>query len=241
MRGEATRQVILTAAETVFAERGFAGARVDTIAATSGFDKKLIFRYFGDKLGLYAAVLRRADQDLRDLQMRLLMPILPYGTPASFTIAIGAIFDYLVAHPRFLRILTWEMADGWQTAAQILSERDRQDVEQLRPLLSQPLALEWLRSTFSPVIQLSMVLQVCQSYLSFLPLYQLLLPEQEVSSTAALAHAREYLIGLLTHGMTVGGTQDGTASEVPQQAEHPTGVTASNAASEMKRSRRKQV
>src|SRR5258705_13958891 len=50
---EAARADILSAAEEVFAQRGFSGARVDEIAAASGYNKALIFRYFGDKLGLY--------------------------------------------------------------------------------------------------------------------------------------------------------------------------------------------
>src|SRR5579859_7198043 len=95
-RGETTRQAILTAAETVFAEHGFDGARIDTIADVSGYDKKLLFRYFGDKLGLYAAVLRRADREMRELQARLLAPVFEEETTASLATAIGALFDYLV-------------------------------------------------------------------------------------------------------------------------------------------------
>jgi AcrR family transcriptional regulator len=217
--------VILTAAEAAFGERGFAGARIDAIAAASGYDKKLIFRYFGDKLGLYAEVLRRADRELNELQERLLAQFMESGTDASLGAAVGAIFDYLVGHPRIQRILTWEMADGWRTAAQIFSERDRGDVERLRPLLSQPQHRQWLRSTFTPVIQLSMVLQVCQTYLAFLPLYHLLLPDEDLSSPAALAHAREYIIGLLVHGMTAGtkeGDDRGDTDDKPQQVPSPT-------------------
>src|SRR6185312_10664892 len=56
---EASRAAILDAAEEHFAQAGFAGARVDAIAATARYNKSLIFQYFGDKLGLYRAVLGR--------------------------------------------------------------------------------------------------------------------------------------------------------------------------------------
>ena len=215
-RGEATRKAILTAAETVFAEHGFDGARIDTIADVSGYDKKLIFRYFGDKLGLYVEVLRHADQEMRELQAAMLAQVFEEETTASFATAIGTIFDYLVDHPRFLRILTWEMAEGWQTSAKIISEHDRGDVEQLRPLLSKAQRAGRLRSSFVPVIQLTMVLQICQSYLAFRPLYQMLLPGEDVSSADALARAREYIVALLVHGMTV--EQDGDkAGEKPER------------------------
>jgi TetR/AcrR family transcriptional regulator len=52
-----TREVLLDAASLVFAERGFAGARVDEIAARAGVNKALIYAYYGDKKGLYRAVL----------------------------------------------------------------------------------------------------------------------------------------------------------------------------------------
>src|SRR5215467_10346642 len=82
-RGEQTREAILTAAEIVFAEHGFDGARIDTIADVSGFNKTLIFRYFGDKLGLYAQVLRRLDRQASELQAQLLGPLLADETIIS--------------------------------------------------------------------------------------------------------------------------------------------------------------
>src|SRR5664280_744342 len=56
---EATRAAILKAAEEAFALHGFAGARIEAIAAASGYNNGLIFRYFEDKLGLYRAVVLR--------------------------------------------------------------------------------------------------------------------------------------------------------------------------------------
>ena len=53
----ATREGLLDAATLVFAEQGFAGARVDEIAARAGVNKALIYAYYGDKTGIYRAVL----------------------------------------------------------------------------------------------------------------------------------------------------------------------------------------
>lgn len=52
-----TRQRILDAAAEAFAARGFAGARVDRIAAAAGVNKRMLYHYFGDKQGLHRAVL----------------------------------------------------------------------------------------------------------------------------------------------------------------------------------------
>src|SRR6266480_8137081 len=81
-RGEKTRETILNAAETVFAEHGYDGARVDTIAEVSGYNKTLIFRYFGDKLGLYAQVLKRADREMGELLAYVFTPLLEDETAA---------------------------------------------------------------------------------------------------------------------------------------------------------------
>jgi TetR/AcrR family transcriptional regulator len=50
-----SRELILRAARAEFAERGFAGARVNRIARASGLNKQLIYYYFGSKQALYAA------------------------------------------------------------------------------------------------------------------------------------------------------------------------------------------
>src|SRR5436305_15219426 len=73
---EGAREAILNAAEEVFAEHGFDGARIDVIAKVAGYNKSLLFQYFGDKLGLYAEVLKRADRGMTELQARLLTPLL---------------------------------------------------------------------------------------------------------------------------------------------------------------------
>jgi len=117
---------------------------------------------------------------------------------------IQTLFDYLLEHPRFVRILTWEMAEGWQTYTQIASQFPPKDVDQFETLFHQARSAGLLRSGFVPVIQLSMVLQICLSYLTFMPLYQMvLLPGEDVFSAAALARAREYLVAFVVHGMMI--------------------------------------
>jgi len=209
-RGEKTREAILTAAESVFAEHGFDGARIDTIAEVSGYNKTLIFRYFGDKLGLYAEVLKRVDREINELQA-LLVPVLedePIASDAQrfrtlLETGIGALFDYLLEHPRFKRMLTWEMAEGWQTYAKITQLLKIDDINQLETLFQPMQSAGLLRSGLNPILQLTMILQICQSYLTFLPLYQMMLPGEDVSSAAALARAREFIIDFVVHGIMV--------------------------------------
>lgn len=203
------REAILDTAEAVFAQHGFDGARVDTIATASGYNISLLFQYFGDKLGLYTAVLQRVHRETADLQAQVLEPLLVDDTIASHAqglrslleTAVQATFDYLVEHPRILRMLTWEMAEGWQTYAQIASQFPTDKSSQFEALFKDAWRSGLLRSDFSALIQLTLVFQVCQSYLAFLPLYQVMFPGEVMSSESVLLHAREYIVGFIVAGM----------------------------------------
>ncbi|HEY9777276.1 MAG TPA: TetR/AcrR family transcriptional regulator [Planktothrix sp.] len=56
---EATKARILDAAEEEFARAGLLGARTEAIAANTGVTKAMLYYYYGDKEGLYQAVLER--------------------------------------------------------------------------------------------------------------------------------------------------------------------------------------
>jgi AcrR family transcriptional regulator len=55
-RLEHTRSLLLDAAEEVFAEKGFAPATLDDIAATAGYTKGAIYKHFATKEDLFLAV-----------------------------------------------------------------------------------------------------------------------------------------------------------------------------------------
>ncbi len=52
---ERTKRDILREARIEFAEKGFAGARVDQIGARTATAKRMIYYHFGSKEGLYVA------------------------------------------------------------------------------------------------------------------------------------------------------------------------------------------
>lgn len=208
---EGTREAILDAAEEIFAENGFDGARIDVIAAKSGYNKSLIFHYFGDKLGLYAEVLKRADLETRELQARVLTPLMENEKVtrdaerfrALLEITVRTLFDYLLERPRLSRIVMWEQAEGWQTYAKVASRFDTEDIEQFEALFRQARDAGFLRSDLAPAIQLSIALQTCLSYICSLPLYQTMVPDEDLSSTVSLERAREQLVKFIVAGMMV--------------------------------------
>ena len=207
-----TREAILSAAETVFAERGFDGTSVDAIASQAGYNKSLLFQYFGDKLGLYSQVLKRSDREMGELMGHAFAEVSSGLADESVVLRaeefraflvtmIQSIFDYLLEHPRLMRILTWEMAAGWKTFAEIASQFAPEDRSRATPLFQRAREAGLLRSDFVPTIQFTMMVPWCQMYLGYLPLYQRLLPDEDLASASRLADAREYLVDFVVAGM----------------------------------------
>ena len=103
---ERTSASILAAAVTEFTEKGYAGARIDSIAATSGANKRMIYHYFGDKDGLYLAVLESAYVDIRSSEAGLKLTDLEPAKAVERLVAFT--WDYFIAHPEFLSLLATE-------------------------------------------------------------------------------------------------------------------------------------
>lgn len=57
---------VLDAAQTIFLEEGYSGASVDDIVEKAGISKATLYKYFSDKEGLFAAVIRRVCNAQRD-------------------------------------------------------------------------------------------------------------------------------------------------------------------------------
>ena len=51
---------IVEAALALFVEKGFAGTRLDDVAARAGLSKAAIYLYFEDKMALFQGVIRQA-------------------------------------------------------------------------------------------------------------------------------------------------------------------------------------
>jgi AcrR family transcriptional regulator len=208
---EGTRQAILNAAEQVFAEHGFDGARIDTIAETAGYNKSLIFHYYGDKLGLYTAVLKRIDEQGNELQYRILAPLLAdeHLTSDANTFKtflrtiIRWIFDFMVENPNVARIIAWEVAEGWQTTRKIKSHLSNDDEKLYGQLMSKAQESGLVRPGMDPNVMLGITYSACLSYLTFIPRWEMSLDCEDLSSPEALARAREMIVDFVIHGIMV--------------------------------------
>lgn len=117
----ATRTRLLDAAEREFARHGYAGARLKAIAATSGVQITLVHHHFGDKDGLYRAVLQRLLTPAQAQSWALLQtqPDLE-GLARGFVTLLTQLYG---AHRHLLAILRHEAATGSDVLTGLLRER----------------------------------------------------------------------------------------------------------------------
>ncbi|MEC9434727.1 MAG: TetR/AcrR family transcriptional regulator [Pseudomonadota bacterium] len=103
---EAVRADILGAAEALFARKGYSGTRVEEIAARTACSKRMIYYYFGDKEGLWRAVLAEAYRRTREAEAALdlggLPPVAALRRLAEFT------FESHAARRDFIRLVMIE-------------------------------------------------------------------------------------------------------------------------------------
>lgn len=103
---ERSKAAILVAAREEFARTGLGGARVERIAEKAAVDKKLVYYYFKDKDGLFAAALESVYAEIRNAQLYLdlqgMPPLKALRRLVEFT------WDYYIAHPEFITLLNSE-------------------------------------------------------------------------------------------------------------------------------------
>ncbi|MDR7103733.1 TetR family transcriptional regulator [Croceicoccus sp. BE223] len=88
----------MAAARSEFAEHGFAGARVDRIAAAANCNKQAIYAYLGDKEALWNSVYSRMISDTVEA-----VPIDADDMPGY----AGQLYDYFANDQSVLRLHFW--------------------------------------------------------------------------------------------------------------------------------------
>lgn len=206
---EVAREAILEAAEEIFARGGFDGARVDTIAAESNYNKSLIFHYFGDKEGLYRAVIARLK---RRMLTKYLEPLAAFAQSSEeisesrvrifLELCVERYFAFLTQHPRNLRIMSWEAAEGWHTFMGDLKELEehRACVLCLGNFLRKAQEAGVINPKINTRFVLMSIMHMCVMYLLNLPRYQWL-DESLTDQPESLAYIRQQIVELVLHGI----------------------------------------
>lgn len=140
-----TTKQIVSAAADVFSEVGFAGARVDAIAARAQVNKATIYYHIGDKKALYAEVLHNLFSNLAN---RISQEIKDFQTPEeklkTFIQNFAVMLDQ---HPHLPSIMMREIASGGQDLPDIVV----QDMAKLFSIMREILKEGMNEDVFKPV------------------------------------------------------------------------------------------
>ena len=109
------RQLILQAALTLFAERGFHSSPTSAIAAAAGIGVGTIYRYFKDKDSLIHELFQELHQRYHQQIMAAHDPAAPL--PRRFRQAFGALLRLFIAQPAEFRFMELYYYSPYATSA----------------------------------------------------------------------------------------------------------------------------
>jgi len=116
---ERSREAILAAAETLFAERGFEAVSLQAIGDAAGLSRGTPSYFFGSKHDLYVAVLERVFADRERATGRAFEPVRAWceaeragSLRHALTLAIEGYMSFLLARPAFVRLIVREELRG---------------------------------------------------------------------------------------------------------------------------------
>jgi AcrR family transcriptional regulator len=137
-----TRARILTAAYTIFAERGYHAATIDSIARASGLTRAGLLHHFAGKQELLLALLDRRDEELEVLRSG--SGVGPASTAGDLLVSIETIIRSILAQRELVALahaLSAEATDSEHPAHEWLVERYRR----LRASLTEAFELSFRR------------------------------------------------------------------------------------------------
>lgn len=152
---EATRAALLEAGASAFAVQGIDGATLEGIAADAGVNKAMIAYYFGDKAGLFQAVLEEA---VDFILVRVARDVEPLDDPAEqLGTFIRALAEMMAARPFFPSMMLRDFQSGRFQQDPALVSRLMKFSETTRRILSEGEARGQFRPTDHHMMHLTIV------------------------------------------------------------------------------------
>jgi TetR/AcrR family transcriptional regulator len=159
----ATREVLLDAATLVFAEKGFAGARVDEIAERAGANKALIYAYYGDKKGIYRAVLASRFGELTDpaFSEAFTSEVSPRRALEEI---VRRLLRLLIKDRAFARLLAWDLLSNGRSGRDVILDSSGPLLALISDLVRRGRAAGELRATVDPELFRSVLVSLGIGY-----------------------------------------------------------------------------
>ena len=125
-RREMYRALILEAAERIFADAGFEGAKMQDVASAAGISLGTLYGIFEGKLELFTAIHEGRGRELIERASRMTLPV---GDPLeAMRVGVQTYIEFLAERPNYLRIHLFE-GDAWALGGSTRTEEQRRQME----------------------------------------------------------------------------------------------------------------
>jgi AcrR family transcriptional regulator len=155
------RQSIISAARALFAEKGYSGATVDEIIIKAKTTKPMLYYYFGNKEGLFAAVLEDIYGGMREIENSLRVVDLP--AIEAMRNVVQVTFDYHASHPEWVRLISIANIHYAKhiRASKTIASKNVPIIEIMRSLLRQGVQEGVFRSDIDPLHLHLLIISLC--------------------------------------------------------------------------------
>ncbi len=138
-------------------------------------------------------------------------PPISYETTRAFIEAcVRWTFDFYAAHPNFLRIHAWEAAECWRTfvasgspEGEAARTQGKVWAHAVLEYLTRAQEAGYLRRELDPRLLITSVISQAEHYLLAVPRFERILPTTDLSSSQAIAQAREQTVALFLYGSLI--------------------------------------
>lgn len=146
---ERTKADILAVATHEFSEKGLSGARIDEIAERTHTSKRMIYYYYGNKEGLYRAVLEACYRRIRSVEKQVDIE----GKPPLEALAeiVQFTFDHHNQNEDFIRLVMVENIHHGSTIALLPQDINESAIDDLTSLCRRGVAEGVFRPDIDPL------------------------------------------------------------------------------------------
>ncbi len=206
-----SRHRIFDAAEALFAAHGYAATTVQGIADLAQINKRMLYHYFGSKRGLYDAVVQHNFTAILGRVVAAGRSALETAGPAvAVAVVAREYFNALESHPRYVRFMEWEEAEGWL----VLNELPHHALDAVRQLLIDALRQGMDEGLFDrhldPGAAWTYVIGVPGFHFNYRPRLQVY-SDEDLSDPAMVVQFRNEIVRFALLGI---GTDRATADQV---------------------------
>lgn len=123
---ERSKKKFLDAVGKILKTKGYAGLKVNDIAATAGVDKKMIYTYFGGMDGLMDEYIRSQDYWIKvtDDKIDKIIPQINDGGHAFIEEMLLTQFDYVYTNKEAQKLLLWSISESRKALKKLVDTQE---------------------------------------------------------------------------------------------------------------------